>query len=728
MVRFDVGSQSTLVHSQEVHMKHPILLLLVALVAVGLIVPGAVQAQQKHVTFIINTATVPDTIKAVSYISITGSAAHDTNDQKALTNWGTGDSLLSVGGDYWTKTLLVTPGDTLIYKIRVYPTAQNSGWEENTNAGNGNRNFVVPNTDTVLAPEYWNSGNFPFGKNIDVFTPPWTTIPDSFMNIWVRVNIKGVQDGGTYGYTAADQDSVCIMGAGTASAGDNLDWTTPFYLTQEKTPTNSPNAFGMPANTFFSGRVKLRKSAYPAGTDIAYKFRFGSNWNYGSLQRSEQLSGPQYGGGNRHFTIPVGQKDTTLQWVYFGDAQPIARANPDTCIITWNVNLSNAISKGGYTPGDTVEVQSGFFNTAVVNGKIDTLHQVIGSLYSRKDTIITKVGALLDYQYYVHKFGQDNRENYYNFNYTGPQVSEAERRQFMVPSKSFTITDTSNSIVSPRRQPVFPNTRLLARRVHVTYTVDLRAAYYNLKGGDTLNAIQGNTTVYPAQKDSIWKWGVWINGPAVNQWDTWGLPLVQDTAHKMWDDGTHGDKVAHDSIYSVVATYSPDSLTAPGTKAIVGQVFKFGIYGSDNEGGSGGYGNNHAENIVDTDTTYTIASDYGSINPTYYKFWNYDLHVPQGLTGIAQLPGVAYIYKLEQNYPNPFNPSTNIEFSIPMASKVELKVYNILGQEVATLVNESLAAGNHAVKFDASRLATGVYLYRITAGQFSSVKKMLLLK
>jgi hypothetical protein len=233
--------------------------------------------------------------------------------------------------------------------------------------------------------------------------------------------------------------------------------------------------------------------------------------------------------------------------------------------------------------------------------------------------------------------------------------------------------------------------------------------------------------VYPAQKDSIWSWGVWINGPAVDQWDTWGLPLVQDTAHKMWDDGTHGDKLAHDSIYSVQALYSPDSVGL-GDKGVVGQVFKFGIYGSDNEGGSGGYGNNHAENIVDTDTAYTIASDYGSINPAYYKFWDYDLHRPKTPTGITELPGVATTFKLEQNYPNPFNPSTKIEFSIPAQSQVELKVFNILGQEVSTLVNESLKAGNHVVTFDASRLATGVYLYRIKAGSFVSTKKMLLLK
>lgn len=706
-------------------MKKTLLLMLVGLVAVGLVSPSVLMAQQKNVTFIINTATVPDTLKAGASLSITGAAAHDTNDTKALSNWGTGALLTNIGGDYWSKTLALTPGDTLFYKIRIYPTAQNSGWEENTNAGNQNRNFTVPNKDTVLLPEFWNNGNFPFGKNIDVFTKPYTTVADSFLSVYVRVNIKGVQDGGTYGYTTADQDSVCVLGDG--KGGPDLDWGTQFYLTQEKIPTNSSNAFGMPANTFYSGRLRFRKSQLTAGLDVAYKFRFGSNWSYGATQRSEQLTDPPYGGGNRHFSIPQGLKDTTLQWVYFGDAQPIPRLNPDTCIVTWNVNLSSTISKGGYTPGDTVDVQSGFFNTGVVNPRTTYLHQVIGSSYTGKDTVITKVGSLLDYQFYTHKFGQDNRENYYNFTYNGPTASEAERRQFTVPSKSFTITDTSNSIVSARRQPLFPNTRVLARHVRVTYTCDLRPAYYTLRGGDTLFAIQGNTTVYPNQKDSIWKWGVWINGPAVDNWDTWGLPLVQDVPHQMWDDGTHGDKVAHDSIYSVQVYYSQDSVGI-GDKGVVGQVFKFGIYGSDNEGGEGGYGNNHAENIVDTDTTYTIASDYGSINPAYYKWWNYDLHKPQTPTGITTLPGVANTFKLEQNYPNPFNPSTKIEFSIASAAQVELKVFNILGQEVATLVNESLKAGNHQVTFDASRLATGVYLYRITAGTFVSTKKMLLLK
>jgi hypothetical protein len=85
-------------------------------------------------------------------------------------------------------------------------------------------------------------------------------------------------------------------------------------------------------------------------------------------------------------------------------------------------------------------------------------------------------------------------------------------------------------------------------------------------------------------------------------------------------------------------------------------------------------------------------------------------------------------YNLEQNYPNPFNPTTNIRFNLPEANQVTLKVYNTLGQEAATLVNEFMNAGTYEVNFDAQNLPTGTYFYSITAGDYKSVKKMLLIK
>jgi hypothetical protein len=85
-------------------------------------------------------------------------------------------------------------------------------------------------------------------------------------------------------------------------------------------------------------------------------------------------------------------------------------------------------------------------------------------------------------------------------------------------------------------------------------------------------------------------------------------------------------------------------------------------------------------------------------------------------------------YSLNQNFPNPFNPSTTIEFSLPKSEFVELKVYNILGKEVSTLVSNKLNQGNHTYQFDGNNLASGVYYYQLVAGQYREVKKMILLR
>jgi hypothetical protein len=111
-----------------------------------------------------------------------------------------------------------------------------------------------------------------------------------------------------------------------------------------------------------------------------------------------------------------------------------------------------------------------------------------------------------------------------------------------------------------------------------------------------------------------------------------------------------------------------------------------------------------------------------------------------GLTGIAMspdypnyveqngkpvIPGGFYI---SQNYPNPFNPSTTIKYSVPEMSKVMLKLYNLLGEEVATLVNEEKVAGYYTIEFNAANLPSGVYFYQLKAGDFIQTGKMMLLK
>lgn len=107
------------------------------------------------------------------------------------------------------------------------------------------------------------------------------------------------------------------------------------------------------------------------------------------------------------------------------------------------------------------------------------------------------------------------------------------------------------------------------------------------------------------------------------------------------------------------------------------------------------------------------------------------------ISGALWVPGVTDVkdennfpesFSISQNYPNPFNPSTTIRYSIPNGSVVTIKVYDVLGTEVATLVNEDKSAGSYEVDFNASQLSSGIYFYKLQAGSFVETKKMILIK
>jgi|GEM_PF-1773219 len=681
----------------------------------------------RKVVLNLNTATVPDTIPvAGSTIQVRGGVNH-AGGFSPIT-WGNDaqNNLTRVGGDYWTKTLYMQAGDTLSYKY-VVEYGTNTGWEQGVvpadfpSQTNGNRSLIVPDTDTTLNVEFWNNG----ANDRPQYFRPWTAVADSFLNVYFRVSMLGPISSGTFAYNA-DKDTVGVRGGGTT--GSDLDWNRSAFLTKESAASNGAGYTIAPAS-MWSGRLKFPKNTLTEGQEIQYKFLLGDAWG------RDELGGQP----NRSFKVPGGLKDTTLAWVFYNNERPAQRANPDTIKITFIANLAQAAASGGVNVlTDTLYVRTGYFTTALESGRGKRLARVSGTVFQAIDTIVTAKKKLLDYQYYVVRNGVEVRENYYNYFYNGPTQNEAERRQVMIDSTSSvatgqTVRDTATSITQARRQPVFPNARTLARNVNVTWKVDLRPAYYQVHpswGADTLTDIQGTFHVTPATRDSIWKWGVWMNGPAVGDWTNpgttdWGLGLQGNLLKKMWDDGTNGDQVAGDSIFTRKVLASPDSTV--GSKGRVGQVFKFGIRGGDNEGGKGGFGNNHNENIVDTDSIYTIMSDFGSINPAFYDAWDYDLHKPKTPTSVFE-PGQPLTYELAQNYPNPFNPTTKIEYSIPALSKVELKIYNLVGQEVATLVNEIQVAGVHHVKFNALNLASGMYFYRLAAGDFVSVKKMVLLK
>ncbi len=147
------------------------------------------------------------------------------------------------------------------------------------------------------------------------------------------------------------------------------------------------------------------------------------------------------------------------------------------------------------------------------------------------------------------------------------------------------------------------------------------------------------------------------------------------------------------------------------------------------------YGNHTAADtlagVVRTTANYEVRSLFS--DPAYFSgpggFQPVLSALLGSLVGINPVGGVVpEVYTLSQNYPNPFNPVTNIKFSIPKTGIVKLVIFDVLGREVATLLNESKTAGNYVVDFDASMLSSGAYFYRLESGDFTETKKMLLVK
>ena len=143
--------------------------------------------------------------------------------------------------------------------------------------------------------------------------------------------------------------------------------------------------------------------------------------------------------------------------------------------------------------------------------------------------------------------------------------------------------------------------------------------------------------------------------------------------------------------------------------------------------GSGGNIISNSNNgIVCTVGESFIGKTSNTINQNQIGFWY--AYQQTTITDVENEETIPTVFKLEQNYPNPFNPSTRIKFAVPEKSNVLIKVYDILGSEVATLVNEEMDAGWYENNFNAAGLSSGVYLFRMEAGNFISTKKMIYLR
>jgi hypothetical protein len=150
-----------------------------------------------------------------------------------------------------------------------------------------------------------------------------------------------------------------------------------------------------------------------------------------------------------------------------------------------------------------------------------------------------------------------------------------------------------------------------------------------------------------------------------------------------------------------------------------------GVYQSTNEGANWVSFNSGLPLVEIYDMKYKQAAGILLAATHGRGCWTFDIGA---ITGVNTIAGVPKEYSLSQNYPNPFNPSTDIKFDIPKNSFVKLAVYNELGKEIAVLVNKDMPAGKYETGWNASNYSSGIYFYKLSAGDFTGTRKMILLK
>jgi hypothetical protein len=193
--------------------------------------------------------------------------------------------------------------------------------------------------------------------------------------------------------------------------------------------------------------------------------------------------------------------------------------------------------------------------------------------------------------------------------------------------------------------------------------------------------------------------------------------------YKSTDGASTWSSIANDGLFSktVRASYSYNN----GNIIFAGTVNN-GLYASSNGGSNFVSVNTGLPQIAEVNAI-TVYNDIVFIGLTGFGVWKRP--VSEIISGIINVSSeIPSGYSLNQNYPNPFNPSTNIKFAVRSAGNVSLRVFDISGKEIATLVDGFLKQGTFEVQFDAKNFTSGIYFYKLTVNDFVSVKKMMLVK
>ena len=503
-----------------------------------------------------------------------------------------------------------------------------------------------------------------------------------------QVTVKFQVNMGVQTYNGAftpGSDSIFVSGSfqhAASGAQNSSDWTG-----LKMAPASA-------GDSIYALTVTLDDSV--KGHDFEYKFVL-NNSGWESISNNRTFTAPATTSGNLDIPVVYYNDDTTRV------APP--STPPVKNYIKFVADLSDIFGTGAgyFDPAkDSIQVNGldwGTVSNYVSGNKVLHQNSFISTQYET-DTIVVQgqVGDSASWKFKAFPdldFVNSGWENLSN-----PPFPETNRWYHFV-------SDTSNLITLPTIKPVItPSQPPITRDVTLTFHVDMNGTITDAHNG---YVIPYDSIQFVGLRSGLVGLGDWTSGfwtPA----DTLNNQLHMRVLH---DDGLNGDATAGDKIWS-------DTVVIPSGTPGGSVSYKYGVYYGtmcDTANGGSNYMDNEAGFGVNHD--FTLTSNDLTINDSYGVITAIERD------NSAKTPAT---FKLSQNYPNPFNPSTIIQYNLPKTGLVSLKIYDILGREVATLVNEQQVAGVYKVTFDASKLASGVYIYRIISGNFVSTKKMMLLK
>lgn len=655
---------------------------------------------QRTVTLTLNTSTIPDTTNTDSFTEVRGAVngvAPITLFDGSVIDWSDASTLepVNIGGDYWQLQFQIADTTDLTFKFynqQAEDTGLN-GWEADPNpvleAGGG---------DTTLVVHYFESQSEYRGVSGDRGEYDWR--PYEVREDMVAVNFRVYMDtpeGSADGYDPTNDAQIIGVRGDDLSGQGPLDWgSTDLVLEQESTSEGLPGYDLYSAVAYYSPEL--------AGTLQNYKFVVTEGEDT-QFEEGDVV-------GNRSFTIPV--QDTTLHWVYYGDQAPVA-VDPVEALVIFAVDLSPLETIGVFdrARGDTLEVRGGFNGwDCSGDGAPDDclLQRVPGEDQFEAAIPLTRIpGQNISYKFFLNLNDEAFRDE---FGVDPPSGWEEGHRTGINRSYSFTADPVQDlgilffNDIQPEN--IIPD----EQTVEVMYSVDLSTAT-DASLARPFDPADGDS-VFIEIGDPIW---AFTQGIVVGPNDPGEFPYVRDVLTD--DDG--------DLVYTGTFTVQGPTYSNLTFKYAYGQ-------GSDIFVEPGG----DTANAGRRRTNYIVPNADGTW-PAAYSLPEATFQVADGPLPFDENPalttGIEVVdtqvpsrIELGANYPNPFRSATSFRYAIPQTQRVTVRVYDVLGRAVATLVDEVQPAATYEVSFDARELASGMYLYQVQAGDTVVSKTMMLVK